>query len=105
MKKLSAALALVSLVAIPSLASAGQPREEVSIAVSSTDLNLNNANDLERLRTRLQRAVSEACNPSDHVNSNNDTDWQCRRELKTNINATVQKIAQQNGPTARVASN
>lgn len=106
MKTLSAALALVSLLAIPAIASAEKPREDVAISVSAADLDLNNANDLERLRNRMQRAVGAACNPSDRVNPKNDTDWQCRRELSTNINNTVMKIARQsNGPTATVASN
>jgi UrcA family protein len=106
MKTLSAALALMGLMAVPAMASVDRPRENVSISVSAADLDLNNANDLERLRSRMQRTVSEACNPSDRVNPYNNTDWQCRRELKSNINSTVLKIARQNnGPTATVASN
>lgn len=94
MNRLNAALAAMIVFALPATASAApQGREPVSATVSTVGLDLAKPEDRAKLRTRVQRAVAEACNPDDRLNSNGARDWQCFREMAADAEAAISHAA------------
>lgn len=92
MNRLNAALAAMAAFALPATASAApQTREPVSAAVSTAGLDLAKPEDRAKLRDRVQRAVAEACNPDDRLNSSGVRDWQCFREMAADAETAVSR--------------
>jgi UrcA family protein len=105
MKYWSAALAAVGLLVVPALASAAtsQKREQVSVAVQSSDLDLGRPENVAKLRDRVSRAIAQTCNPGDRLNADLRPDWQCRREMGANAEIAMNHLL--STPQSRVASN
>lgn len=105
MKILNVAVATVALLATPTIApaSSSQNREPVSVAVSAEGLDLSRPEHVQRMRTRVARAIAEACNPSDRINVKTTPDWQCRREMGANAEVAMNRML--GTPNNRVASN
>jgi UrcA family protein len=105
MKILSAAVAAATLFAAPTLASAAPAnnREQVSVSVKTSDLDLSRPEHVERLRGRVARAVAAACNPGDRLNADMSPDWQCRNEMGANAEVAMNRLIA--APNSRVASN
>lgn len=90
MNRLNAALAAMAALALPATAPAApQTREPVSAAVSTAGLDLARSEDRAKLRDRTRRAIAEACNPDDRLNSNGARDWQCFREMAADADAAI----------------
>ena len=121
MKTLNAALAAACLLVAPSTAMAGtsldrdgaeivavgpaqHARERIELRVSTANLDLSNPQSLERLRSRVTRAIEIACNPGDRVNADLSPDWRCRREMGASATATLYTLARQ-GASRSLASN
>lgn len=95
MKKLSLAAAALALLATPAMASQTiGAREPVSIRVSTSDLDLSNPRDQERLRMRMKRAIAEACAPQDRLNLDPSPDLQCHQEMAANAAPLISGMAQ-----------
>lgn len=94
MKHLSAAIAAVGLLVAPAIASAttSHNRESISIAVKSSDLNLNRPEHVAKLRTRVAHAIATACNPGDRLNADNSPDWQCRSEMGATAEIAISQL-------------
>lgn len=105
MKIVSAAVAAATLFAAPAhaVAPSAQNRELVSVAVSAEGLDLSRPEHIERLRTRVARAIAAACNPGDRLNADTSPDWRCRREMGANAEVAMNRLIA--GPNSRVASN
>ena len=104
MKTLSTALAVIGLIALPTVASAeAGNRENVAAKVSTADLDLSKPEDVARLRDRVKRAIADACTPNDRVTSPSP-DWQCYREMASNGEGTVLRVASQAGNAAHMAA-
>lgn len=121
MKILNAALAAGCSLVAPSLAMATTPsgqdnveviataptqhaREHIELRVSTAGLDLSNPQNLERLRSRVTKAIETACNPGDRLNADLSPDWQCRREMGANATAILYTLARQDAPKS-LASN
>jgi UrcA family protein len=95
-KKLSAAVAAITLLAGPAFAgepsAAGKP---ASIRVSTADLDLSQASGQEALRARVTKAVAEACNPSGVYYPDLTMDKACAREIAEKANMMMQQLAGQ----------
>lgn len=105
MKTLSLAVAAIALFAAPTIASASpaQNREQVSVAVSTNDLDLSRPEHVERLRTRVARAIQAACNPGDRLNADITPDWRCRTEMGANAEVAMNRLM--GTANSQVASN
>ncbi len=105
MKHLSAAVAVVGLLVAPAVASAttSQNRESVSIAVKSSDLDLNRPEHVAKLRTRVARAIAAACNPGDRMNADTSPDRQCRSEMGVTAESAMNRMI--GSSRSQVASN
>ncbi|MET0238646.1 MAG: UrcA family protein [Sphingobium sp.] len=105
MKHLNAAIAAISVLAAPAIASAATPnhREPVSVAVSAQGLDLSRPEHIDSMRKRVARAISEACNPGDRLSADNSPDWQCRQEMRANAETAMNRMI--NAPANRIASN
>ncbi|MBW8754103.1 MAG: UrcA family protein [Sphingomonadales bacterium] len=100
MKYIGAALAAACLFASAAVsAEAPAGREQVSINVSSADLDLTTTDGVAKLQNRLDKAIAAACNPGDRVGADLSPDYKCRREMAANVQPTMQQIA------ARAVSN
>jgi len=123
MKTLNAALAAACLLAAPTAAMAataqdvgnGEPsvtvtapaqhaREHIELRVSTAGLDLSNPQNLERLRSRVTKAIAVACNPGGRINADLSPDWQCRREMGANATAALYTLARHGGAKS-LASN
>ena len=94
MKYLGAAVAAACLFASAAVsAEAPQGRENVSINVSSADLDLTTPNGVAQLQGRIDKAIAAACNPGDRVGADMSPDYKCRREMAANVQPTMQQIA------------
>jgi UrcA family protein len=92
MNYVGAALAAACLFASTAV-SAEAPREQVSIAVASSDLDLNSTAGVAKLQTRVNKAIAAACNPGDRVGADLAPDYKCRREMAANVQPTMVQIA------------
>lgn len=102
MKTLAVALMATGLLVAPSMAMAGE-REQVSVRVITSDLDLSNPADVAQLRSRVSQAVAAVCNPGDRLNADIAPDWQCRQEMSANGEAKVAALI--GGKLNAVASN
>ena len=94
MKYISAAVAAACLFASAAVsAEAAKPRENVSINVSSADLDLTTPDGVAQLQSRVDKAIAAACNPGDRVGADLSPDYKCRREMAANVQPTMQQIA------------
>tara|TARA_B110001454_G_scaffold216821_1_gene240802 strand:- start:691 stop:1014 length:324 start_codon:yes stop_codon:yes gene_type:complete len=107
MKKLSTALAVIGLLAVPLTASATEvSREKIAANVSTTGLDLSKAEDVAKLRDRMKRAIANACaTPDDQISPSASPDWQCQREMSANAEGTVLQLARQHAALSHMASN
>ena len=121
MKTLNAAFAAACLLVAPSaamaataqdvdnveisvLAPAQHSREPIELRVSTAGLDLSNPQNLERLRSRVTKAIETACNPGNRINADLSPDWQCRREMGANATAALYTLARHGGSKS-LASN
>ena len=121
MKTLNAAFAAACLLVAPSaamaataqdvdaveinvLAPAQHSRESIELRVSAAGLDLSNPQNLERLRSRVTKAIETACNPGNRINADLSPDWQCRREMGANATAALYTLARHGGSRS-LASN
>lgn len=102
MKTLAVALVATGLLVAPSMATAGE-REQISVRVTTTDLDLSNPSDVALLRSRMNQAIAAVCNPGDRLNADMAPDWQCRQEMGANGEAKVAALI--GGKLGSVASN
>jgi len=96
MKNLLAAAALAAL-ATPTLANTlPQPADHpIAVKISTAGLNLTDQRDLGKLRNRMNKAIAEACNPSDRfIITTSTDDRQCREQAQQDANKIVQQMAQ-----------
>jgi UrcA family protein len=94
MKYLGAAVAAACLFASAAVsAEAPQGRENVSINVSSADLDLTTPDGVAQLQGRIDKAIAAACNPGDRIGADLSPDYKCRREMAANVQPTMQQIA------------
>ena len=99
----SALLAASLLVAPATLQAASKSREQVSVAVKSSDLNLARPEHVAKLRERMARAIAVACNPGDRLNADLKPDWQCRSQMGANGEIAMNRLL--SNSQNRVASN
>lgn len=92
MKYIGAAVAAACLFASAAV-SAETPRENVSVNVSSADLDLTTQVGVAQLQNRIDKAIAAACNPGDRVGADLSPDYKCRREMAANVQPTMQQIA------------
>lgn len=94
MKYVAAALAAASLFASAAVsAEAVKGREQVSVNVSSADLDLTTMDGVNQLQNRIDKAIAVACNPGDRIGADLSPDYKCRREMAANVQPTMQQIA------------
>ena len=94
MKYIGAAVAAACLFASAAVsAEAPQGRENVSINVSSADLDLTTPQGVAQLQSRIDKAIAAACNPGDRIGADLSPDYKCRREMAANVQSTMQQIA------------
>lgn len=94
MKYIAAALAAASLLASATVsAEAPKGREQVSINVSSADLDLTTQEGVAQLQNRIDKAIAAVCNPGDRIGADLSPDYKCRREMAANVQPTMQQIA------------
>ena len=94
MKYIGAALAAATLFASPAVsADAGKDREQVSINVQSSDLDLSTMDGVNKLQNRIDKAIAAACNPGDRIGADMSPDYKCRREMAANVQPTMTQIA------------
>lgn len=94
MKYIGAALAASSLFASAVVsAEATKEREQVSINVSSADLDLTSMDGVNKLQNRIDKAIAAACNPGDRIGADMAPDYKCRREMAANVQPTMTQIA------------
>ena len=80
MKSIGYAAAAACLLAsgAPALA---KPRETVSLAVSTSAVNLSDPAAVAALRKAVAVQIAEACNPGDRIGADMAPDWRCREEM------------------------
>lgn len=107
MKKLSTALAVIGLFAVPLTASATeQSREKVAVNVSTDGLDMGKPADVVKLRERMKRAIADACaTPDDQISTSSSPDWQCQREMAASAEDTVLRMARSHASLSNIASN
>lgn len=107
MKKLSTALAVIGMLAVPLTASATEiSREKIAANVSSAGLDLSKPEDVSKLRDRIKRAIADACaTPEDQISTSASPDWQCQREMSANAEGTVMQLARNHAALSHMASN
>lgn len=94
MKYIGVGLAAATLFASSALmAEAPKGRENVSLAVSTSGLDLSRPAGVEALQARMDKAIAAACNPGDRMGADLSPDYKCRREMAANIQPTMQQIA------------
>lgn len=94
MKHISAAIAAACLLATPTFAAPSAPaREAITVNVPWGDLDLTTTDGVARLKVRVDKAIAAACNPGDRVGADMKPDYQCRREMASNVQPTMQQIA------------
>jgi len=104
MKTLYTALAAVALLAGSSTAFAA-PRENVSLAVSSGNVDFTNPEAVAKFRQAMERQIAAACNPGDRVGADVSPDFQCRREMAASLNPKVQQLVMAAAGNSRMATN
>ena len=94
MKNLGAALAAACLIATPAFAADATPnREQVSIQVSTDGLDMTTQNGVSQFQSRVNKAIASACNPGDRVGADLSPDYKCRREMASNVQPTITRMA------------
>ena len=91
MKTLSAALAAAALLASASAAHA-DGREQVTLALRSTNVDFANPAAVAKFRSDAQAAINAVCNPGDRVGADLAPDFKCRREMAASIEPKVQQL-------------
>jgi UrcA family protein len=108
MKTLSIA-AILALLASPALAGTQDvpfpTREQVSIKVSTSGIDLNSAAGRERLRARMNRAIATVCNQGDVYSAYQSKDTQCYQEMAQSATAQTRGYALNIGAGSDVAKN
>ncbi|MDB5686953.1 MAG: hypothetical protein JWR77_1542 [Rhizorhabdus sp.] len=104
MKKLSAAVAAAVLLTTPALADTAPGREQVSIKVPTNGLDMSQADATNRLRARVNKAISEVCKPGGSYEAYQTIDPVCVDEMAAKADAIVQQIAAK-ASVSHLASN
>lgn len=104
MKTISAALVAATLLAASSAAHAGA-REQVSLALQSTQVNFANPASVAQFRKDLDRQIAAACNPGDRLGADLSPDFKCRREMTASAEPRVQALVLAATSGTRVAAS
>lgn len=106
MTKVTNALAALGLFAIPGQAWAEDgdaARQPVSISVSTDKATLATPEGLQSLRTRVTRAIVEACAPDVNLlKAPLSPDWRCRAEMQRDAANKLAALNRAGGMSAAV---
>jgi UrcA family protein len=92
MKNVLIAVAAMGLFASSQAASA-EPREAISLTVSTNGYDLAQPRDVAKLRKHINAVADAVCNPSDRYGASYGPDLQCRREMLNNADGTLTQLA------------
>lgn len=72
---------------------AAEPREAVSLTVSTNGYDLSQPGEVAKLRKHINAVADAVCNPTDRFGASYGPDLQCRREMLHNADGTLTQLA------------